>query len=79
MSRCYWLGCVLILVFLDGSAETKSLDARHNWYRCWGRRKDNIVGTFISRLAGLVPVGPLPRAIPVLELEPKHVHCDILA
>lgn len=27
MSCCYWLGCILVLVLLDGSAETEGLDA----------------------------------------------------
>jgi hypothetical protein len=30
VSRCHWLGCILILVFLDGSAETEGLNIRHD-------------------------------------------------
>jgi hypothetical protein len=36
MPGCHWLGCVLILVFLDGSTETEGLNIRHNW-RGWGK------------------------------------------
>ena len=31
MSCCHWLGRILVLVFLDGSAESKGLNVSHDW------------------------------------------------